>query len=50
MGFGPLLGGWIGKHFGLNLPFLLTGGAQLVVLAVVAFGVRADAARVHEEE
>jgi DHA1 family multidrug resistance protein-like MFS transporter len=42
MGFavGPFLGGWLGKNYGLRVPFLVTGACQFLVAVVVFFAIR----------
>ena len=38
--FGPFLGGWIGRHFGLRVPFLVTAIGQAFVVLIVVVCVR----------
>jgi MFS family permease len=37
---GPYLGGWLGKHHGLRVPFLVTGACQFAVAIVVLLAIR----------
>lgn len=39
---GPFVGGWVGMHLGLRMPFVLAAIGQLIVALLVAFFIKED--------